>query len=182
MDERRTVRNKMGKPTMTRRRFLRDIGVSAGAVPLLAGLDTLYAKAQVPTVAKKRFIVMYTPNGQLYSSWRIPIDPATAGATAPFITDITTGAGLAALQSDTTIWGRTVTSTAGAVAPPLSTSASKLLILDRLSMIGGRPAYNTTDTSTAFRIRGATRKGMGSLLTGQVLQGWRQQFRQRRFG
>ena len=164
MDERRTVRNKMGKPTMTRRRFLRDIGVSAGAVPLLAGLDTLYAKAQVPTVAKKRFIVMYTPNGQLYSSWRIPIDPATAGATAPFITDITTGAGLAALQSDTTIWGRTVTSTAGAVAPPLSTSASKLLILDRLSMIGGRPAYNNGHP-------GGHQKGMGALLTGQVLQG-----------
>ncbi len=69
----------MGKPTMTRRRFLRDLGVSAGAVPLLAGLDTLYAKAQVPTVPKKRFIAMYTPNGMLYSAWRLPIDPATAG-------------------------------------------------------------------------------------------------------
>jgi tetrahydromethanopterin S-methyltransferase subunit D len=60
---------------------------------------------------------MYTPNGQLYSSWRVPIDPATAGPTSPFITDITTGPGLAALSSDTTIWGRTVASTAGAVAP-----------------------------------------------------------------
>src|SRR5271154_5561373 len=105
----------MVKPTMTRRRFLRDIGVSAGAVPLLAGLDTLYAKADVPGIPKKRFIVMYTPNGQLYSSWRIPINPTTAGATAPFITDITTGPGLAALSSNSTIWGRTVASTAGAV-------------------------------------------------------------------
>jgi hypothetical protein len=154
----------MVKPTMTRRRFLRDIGVSAGAVPLLAGLDTLYAKAQVPTVAKKRFIVMYTPNGQLYSSWRIPIDPTTAGPTAPFITDITTGAGLAALSDPTTIWGRTATPTAGAVAPPLYNSASKLLILDRLSMIGGRPAYNNGHP-------GGHQKGMGALLTGQVLQG-----------
>jgi len=176
----------MGKPTMTRRRFLRDLGVSAGAVPLLTGLDTLYAKAQaVASVPKKRFIVMYTPNGQLYSSWRVPIDPATAGTTAPFITDITTGAGLAALQSDTTIWGRTVASTAGAVAPPLSTSASKLLILDRLSMIAGRPVYNDP-TAPSLTINGTTvksssvdgiphpgghQKGMGSLLTGQVLKG-----------
>jgi len=113
----------MGKPTMTRRRFLRDLGVSAGAVPLLAGLDTLYAKAQVPTVPKKRFIVMYTPNGQLYSSWRLPINPSTAGTTGPFITDITTGAGLAALSDPSTIWGKTVTSTSGAVAPPLYKSA-----------------------------------------------------------
>ncbi len=177
----------MGKPTMSRRRFLRDLGVSAGAVPLLTGLDTLYAKAQtaVTTVPKKRFIVMYTPNGQLYSSWRVPIDPATAGTTSPFITDITTGPGLAALQSDTTIWGRTVTSTAGAVAPPLSMSASKLLILDRLSMIAGRPIYNDPTAGT-LTINGTTvkassvdgiphpgghQKGMGSLLTGQVLKG-----------
>jgi len=179
----------MGKPTMTRRRFLRDLGVSAGAVPLLTGLDTLYAKAQtagtVGAIPKKRFIVMYTPNGQLYSSWRVPIDPATAGTTAPFITDITTGPGLAALQSDTTIWGRTVASTAGAVAPPLSTSASKLLILDRLSMIAGRPVYNDP-TAGSLTINGTTvqassvdgiphpgghQKGMGSLLTGQVLKG-----------
>ena len=175
----------MSKPTMTRRRFLRDLGVSAGAVPLLAGLDTLYAKAQVPTVPKKRFIVMYTPNGQLYSAWRVPIAPTTAGATAPFITDITTGPGLAALSSPTTIWGRTVASTAGAVAPPLSSSASKLLILDRLSMIAARPVYNDP-TAGSLTINGVTvkassvdgiphpgghQKGMGSLLTGQVLKG-----------
>jgi len=114
----------MGKPTMTRRRFLRDLGVSAGAVPLLAGLDTLYAKAQTAAIPKKRFIVMYTPNGQLYSSWRLPIDPMTAGPTAPFITDITTGAGLAALSDPTTIWVKTAMATAGAVAPPLYNSAN----------------------------------------------------------
>jgi hypothetical protein len=175
----------MVKSTMSRRRFLRDLGVSAGAVPLLAGLDTLYAKAQVPTVPKKRLIVMYTPNGQLYSSWRVPIDPATAGPTSPFITDITTGPGLAALSSNTTIWGRTVASTAGAVAPPLYNSASKLLILDRLSMIAGRPIYNDPTAGT-LTLNGTTvkassvdgiphpgghQKGMGSLLTGQVLKG-----------
>ncbi len=180
----------MGKPTMTRRRFLRDLGVSAGAVPLLAGLDTLYAKAQVPTVPKKRFIVMYTPNGQLYSSWRLPINPSTAGTTAPFITDITTGAGLAALSDPSTIWGRTVTSTSGAVAPPLYKSADKLLILDRLSMIAGRPVYNDP-TANKLTINGVTvnpssvdgvphpgghQKGMGSLLTGQVLKGGENNF------
>jgi len=179
----------MGKPTISRRRFLRDLGVSAGAVPLLAGLDTLYAKAQVPVVPKQRFIVMYTPNGQLYSSWRIPIDPATAGPTAPFITDITAGAGNAALMSPTTIWGHPVSasSTLGpiATAPPLGMSASKLLILDRLSMIAARPVYNDPG-APSLTINGVTvkpssvdgvahpgghQKGMGSLLTGQVLKG-----------
>jgi len=43
------------RPTMGRRRFLRDLGVSAAAVPLLVGLDSLYAKAQVPTIPKARF-------------------------------------------------------------------------------------------------------------------------------
>jgi hypothetical protein len=160
----------MGKPTISRRRFLRDLGVSAGAVPLLAGLDTLYAKAQVPVVPKQRFIVMYTPNGQLYSSWRVPIAPTTAGATAPFITDITTGAGNAALMSPTTIWGNTVTASSSlgpiASAPPLGNSASKLLILDRLSMIAARPSLAVNATHP-----GGHQKGMGSLLTGQVLQG-----------
>jgi hypothetical protein len=152
----------MNKPTMTRRRFLRDLGVSAGAVPLLAGLDTLYAKAQgVPTVPKKRFIVMYTPNGMLYSAWRVPVDPTTAGTSAPYITDISDGT---LLNNPTTIWGYKPTSTAGAVAPPLYTNASKLLILDRLSMIGGRPAYNAGHP-------GGHQKGMGALLTGQVLKG-----------
>jgi len=183
------MRNNMGKPTISRRRFLRDLGVSAGAVPLLAGLDTLYAKAQVPVVPKQRFIVMYTPNGQLYSSWRIPIDPATAGPTAPFITDITAGAGNAALMSPTTIWGHPVSasSTLGpiATAPPLGMSASKLLILDRLSMIAARPVYNDPG-APSLTINGVTvkpssvdgvahpgghQKGMGSLLTGQVLKG-----------
>src|SRR5580658_1539167 len=163
----------MGKPMLTRRRFLRDLGVSAGAVPLLSGLDTLYAKAQVPTIPKKRFIVMSTPNGMLYSTWRIPIDPATAGPTGPFITDITTGPGAAALKSPATIW------------PSLAANASKLLILDRLSMIAARPVYNdpnapsltlsgvTVQSSSADGIAhpGGHQKGMGALLTGQVLKG-----------
>jgi hypothetical protein len=42
------------KVTMSRRRFLRDLGVSAAAVPLLVGLDSLYAKAQVAAVPNFR--------------------------------------------------------------------------------------------------------------------------------
>jgi hypothetical protein len=155
----------MGKVNMTRRRFLRDLGVSAGAVPLLAGLDTLYAKAQVAAIPKQRFIVMYTPNGMLYSSWRVPIDPNTAGAAAPYITDISDGT---ALNDTTTIWGRPVTASSSlgpvASAPPLYTNASKLLLLDRLSMIAARPTYNNGHP-------GGHQKGMGALLTGQVLAG-----------
>ena len=163
---------------ISRRRFLRDLGVSAGAVPLLAGLDTLYAKAQVSTIPKKRFIVMSTPNGMLYSSWRIPIDPKSAGPTGPFVTDITAGAGAAAMKSPATIW------------PSLLSNASKLLILDRLSMIAARPVYNDP-TSSSLTINGATvqpsssdgighpgghQKGMGALLTGQVLTGGNNNF------
>jgi hypothetical protein len=170
----------MSKPTMTRRRFLRDLGVSAGAVPLLVGLDTLYAKAQAKPLPKQRFIVMYTPNGRLYSSWRVPIAPTSAGTTSPFITDISDGT---ALNNPTTIWGTTVNATAGAVAPPLYTSASKLLILDRLSMISARPVYQDlsslkpgTSTVDGLDHPGGHQKGMGSLLTGQVLKGGQQNF------
>ncbi len=101
------------------------------------------------------------------------------------MTDITTGAGLTALSDPTTIWGKQVTSTAGAVAPPLYKSADKLLILDRLSMIAGRPVYNdpgapkltingvTVNPSSVDGVPhpGGHQKGMGSLLTGQVLKG-----------
>jgi uncharacterized protein DUF1552 len=170
----------MGKATMTRRRFLRDLGVSAGAVPLLAGLDSLYAKAQVPTVAKKRFVCMYTPNGRLYSSWRIPVAPTTAGTSSPYITDISDGT---LLNNPTLIWGVTVPSTAGAVAPPCYTSASKMLILDRLSMISARAVYQDlsslkpgTSTVDGLDHPGGHQKGMGSLLTGQVLKGGQQNF------
>jgi hypothetical protein len=50
------AREAQPRAPMTRRRFLRDLGVSAAAVPLLVGLDSLYAKAQVATIPKKRFV------------------------------------------------------------------------------------------------------------------------------
>ena len=59
--------------SFTRRNFLRQLGVSAATVPFVVGLDSLYAKAAVPGVPKKRFIFMYSPNGNLYYSWRLRV-------------------------------------------------------------------------------------------------------------
>jgi hypothetical protein len=150
------------KVTMSRRRFLRDLGVSAAAVPLLVGLDSLYAKAQVAAVPKKRFVFMYSPNGMLYSAWRIPQPGASLS-----IADGT-------LLSDP---ARTL--------QPLAKNAGKLLVLDRLSLIGARPVFNdptappltidgvTVQPSSADGIPhpGGNQTGMGNLLTGRVLVG-----------
>lgn len=148
--------------TMSRRRFLRDLGVSAASVPLLVGLDSLYAKAQVSAIPKKRFVFMYSPNGMLYSAWRIPQPGANLS-----IAD-------GALLNDP---ARTL--------QPLAPNAGKILVLDRLSLIGARSVYNdpgapplttngvTVQPSSAdgFAHPGGPQKGMGNLLTGQVLTG-----------
>jgi hypothetical protein len=92
-------------------------------------------------------------------------------------------------MSDTTIWGRPVTASSSlgpiATAPQLGMSASKLLILDRLSMRAARPVYNDPG-APSLTINGTTvkpssvdgvphpgghQKGMGAMLTGQVLKG-----------
>jgi hypothetical protein len=140
----------MSHPTLTRRRFLRDIGVSAAAIPLLTGLDTLYAHAQTASVAKKRFVVMYTPNGIRYTDWRLPM----AGADI----DISSGA---LLMSPNNIFNS------------LAPNASKLLILDRLSYIAARKLYSGESGPSVDGLLhpGGHQKGMGSLLTGQPLVG-----------
>jgi hypothetical protein len=147
---------------MTRRRFLRDIGVSVGAVPLLAGLDSLYAKADVPVVPKKRFVMMYTPNGGLYSAWRIP---------------------QAGTNIDITANGGTLLNDPSLTLQPLYKNAANLLILDRLSMIAARPVYQDvanlkpgTKTVDGIDHPGGHQKGCGSMLTGQVLIGGAQNF------
>lgn len=160
-------KQRLSSPTMSRRRFLRDLGVSAAAVPFLAGLDTLYAKAQVPLVPKKRFVFMYSPNGILYSAWRLPQPGASL--------DISDG---------------TLLSDPARTLQPLSANADKLLVLDRLSLIGARNVYNDP-ASAALTINGMTvqpssadglshpgsdQKGMGNLLTGQVLTGGENNF------
>jgi hypothetical protein len=139
----------MRKPSISRRRFLRDIGVSAAAVPFVVGLDSLYAHAQTPMVPKRRLIVMYSPNGVLYGNWRVPM------AGAEF--DISTGALL---------------NNPNLVLSPLKDNASKLLILDRVSCVGARQMYQTAETAPdKINHPGGHQKGIGNLLTGQVLLG-----------
>lgn len=46
-----------------RRRFLRDLGVSAAALPFLAGLPTLHAAT--PPARRQRIVFMFSPNGTL---------------------------------------------------------------------------------------------------------------------
>jgi Protein of unknown function (DUF1552) len=139
----------MRKPSISRRRFLRDIGVSAAAVPFVVGLDSLYAHAQVPTVPKRRLLVMYSPNGVLYTNWRVP----TAGAEI----DISNGAALASPSL---------------VLSPLQENASRLLLLDRVSCVGARQVYQTAAAAPdGINHPGGHQKGLGNLLTGQVLIG-----------
>jgi hypothetical protein len=146
----------MLKNKISRRRFLRDIGVSAAAVPFIYGLESVYHKAEAQTVPKKRLVVMYTPNGMLYGNWRLPV----AGADL----DLTANAG--AILSGTSL-----------ILSPLQKNAAKLLILDRISNVGARQQYQ--DGSAAAQALGADainhpgghQKGLGNLLTGQTLVG-----------
>lgn len=51
----------------SRRALLRNLGISAAALPFVGSLGSL-ARAQTP--AKKRLIAIYTPNGFVYQHWR----------------------------------------------------------------------------------------------------------------
>jgi len=115
------------KHPYSRRRFLRDIGVSAAAVPFVFGLESLYHKAEAQTVPKKRLIVMYTPNGMLYANWRLPM----AGADIDLVQTGILSAPTAAANLN---------------LAPLAANASKLLILDRLSSIGARQIYQNANS------------------------------------
>jgi len=152
----------MLKNKISRRRFLRDIGVSAAAVPFIYGLESLYHKADAQTVPKKRLVVMYTPNGMLYGNWRLP----QAGADL----DISDGSLL---------------SGANLILNPLQANAKHLLILDRLSNIGSRGQYQDGSAGAIAAANasgdpnkydglnhpGGHQKGLGNLLTGEVLVG-----------
>src|SRR4051794_26975926 len=46
----------------TRRQFIRDLGLSAAAIPFLMNLPSL-AAAEQATTRKKRIIFMFSPNG-----------------------------------------------------------------------------------------------------------------------
>ena len=49
----------------SRRQFLRDLGISAAAIPFVAGLPTLRAADRNGATVRKRLIVMFSPNGTL---------------------------------------------------------------------------------------------------------------------
>jgi Protein of unknown function (DUF1552) len=150
----------MRSPIVTRRRFLRDIGVSAAAAPLLVGLESLYEKklGHAAALPKRRFITVYTPNGMRYQDWRIPI----AGGQL----DITTGAANTALGAAT------------CSLSPLQPNASKILILDRISYVAARKHFQgvadglgPVSSVDGIQHPGGHQKGMGCILTGTVLIG-----------
>jgi len=139
----------MGNLTIGRRRFLQSLGISAAAVPFVVGLDSLYVNAQVPTVPKKRFLFMYSPNGMLYYYWRLRLHAQE--------TDISDGAALASPNL---------------VLNPLQANAKHLLVLDRLSFISARGEYQTAAVSPDGKEHpGGHQKGISSMLTGKLLIG-----------
>ena len=48
-----------------RRQFLRDLGLGAAAIPFLSGLPSLQAADGSGTAARKRLVIMFSPNGTL---------------------------------------------------------------------------------------------------------------------
>jgi hypothetical protein len=135
--------------TTGRRRFLQSLGISAAALPFVVGLDSLYVHAQVPTVPKKRFLFMYSPNGMLYYNWRLRLHATE--------TDISNGEALASPNL---------------ILHPLQPNANKLLVLDRLSFVSARGEYQQPAVSPDGKEHpGGHQKGIGSMLTGQLLIG-----------
>ena len=52
-------------PTSDRRQFLRDLGVSAAALPFVAGLPSVRADGGEVAQLPKRLVIVFTPNGTL---------------------------------------------------------------------------------------------------------------------
>ena len=48
-----------------RRQFIRELGLSAAALPFLGGLQSLYAATGATVEKRKRVIFMFSPNGTL---------------------------------------------------------------------------------------------------------------------
>jgi hypothetical protein len=55
----------MPRTNRTRRQFIRDLGIGTAAMPFLSGLSSLRAADGVGAAARKRLIVMFSPNGTL---------------------------------------------------------------------------------------------------------------------
>jgi hypothetical protein len=48
--------------TIPRRKFLRDLGISAAVLPFVGGFNSLFGESLAPT-RKKRLVIMFSPNG-----------------------------------------------------------------------------------------------------------------------
>lgn len=64
---------------MNRRTFIRDLGISAGALPFVTGLPGLQA-ASNDSSAPKRLIIMFSPNGTIPGEFWPSIDKETGDA------------------------------------------------------------------------------------------------------
>ena len=65
----------MNRQTYTRRRFVRNLGVGASALPFLSGLPSLHAK-RAPSEGRKRLVIMFSPNGTLpHEFWPSSLGP-----------------------------------------------------------------------------------------------------------
>jgi hypothetical protein len=94
-------------------------------------------------------VFMYTPYAQYYYNWRLRLPGVDV--------DISDGSALASPNL---------------ILQPLQANAKDLLILDRLSFIGGRSQYESTTGSTdQLNHPGTTQAAMANLLTGRTLIG-----------
>ena len=59
----------------SRRKFLRDMGISTAALPFLSGLQSLYGGEVVAPLRKQRLIIVFSPNGTILEKFW----PATMG-------------------------------------------------------------------------------------------------------
>ncbi len=55
----------MDQKIYSRRRFLRDLGISTAAVPFLGGLGSLYGNEAKASPRKQRLIIVFSPNGTI---------------------------------------------------------------------------------------------------------------------
>ena len=55
----------MNRYLPNRRKFIRDLGLSAAAVPFVSGLPSLHAAAEATIGNRKRLVIMFSPNGTL---------------------------------------------------------------------------------------------------------------------
>ncbi len=59
----------------SRRKFLRDMGISTAALPFLSGLQSLYGDGVPASTRKQRLIIVFSPNGTILNKFW----PATMG-------------------------------------------------------------------------------------------------------